>query len=48
MEFTDPRPVSILEYADHAMEPFLSPEGKTMYFHKLENNRFRIYRVTRP
>jgi Tol biopolymer transport system component len=41
-------PVRIASITGFAEAPTLSADGKTMYFHKLENNRFVIYRVTRP
>ncbi len=34
-EFTDPRPVAITGYADHAMEPFITRDGAALFFNSL-------------
>jgi len=43
--FETPQRVSAIEGFTEA--PALSPDGRSLYFHKREGNRFAIWRVTR-
>jgi Tol biopolymer transport system component len=50
---TDPtqafeKPVRISTITGFVEAPTLSPDEKSVYYHKKENNRYVIYRVTRP
>ena len=41
-------PVRLQAITGYVEAPTLSPDEKSLYFHKKENDRFVIYRVTRP
>jgi len=41
-------PVRIAAITGFVEAPSLSPDGKSLYYHKRDNGRFVIYRVTRP
>ena len=37
IHYSNPIEVTIADYSDHAMEPFISPDGNTLFFNSLNN-----------
>lgn len=45
--FGEPRVVEAIGTRDFVEGPSIAPDGRTLYYHKREGNKFRLYSVTR-
>ena len=45
--FGEPSVVNAIGTNDFVEGPSIAPDGRTLYYHKREGDKFRLYKVTR-